>query len=150
MTDRSEPGTITEEIFFPYSPALIWSMIADSAHLSRWLLPNDFQPRVGHEFEFRAPPRPGWHGITRCKVLVCEPQRRLAYTWTNEHLDTVVDWRVVPAQGGTRLRLKHFGFQGAEALEVMAMLAKGWGSTLLRERLPAAAAEVAALEASSS
>ena len=35
---------------------------------------NDFQPVVGHTFNFRATPMPHWNGVTDCQVLVVEPR----------------------------------------------------------------------------
>jgi hypothetical protein len=40
---------------------------------------NDFQPVVGHRFNFRATPMPNWNGLIDCEVLVVEPNSRLSY-----------------------------------------------------------------------
>jgi uncharacterized protein YndB with AHSA1/START domain len=42
---------------------------------------NDFQPVVGHKFNFRATSMPNWNGVTDCQVLVVEPNERLSYSW---------------------------------------------------------------------
>jgi uncharacterized protein YndB with AHSA1/START domain len=42
---------------------------------------NDFQPVVGHRFNFRATPMPHWNGVTDCEVLIVEPNKRLSYSW---------------------------------------------------------------------
>ena len=42
---------------------------------------NDFQPVVGHRFQFRATPQPHWNGVIDCEVLVVEPYQRLSYSW---------------------------------------------------------------------
>jgi uncharacterized protein YndB with AHSA1/START domain len=42
---------------------------------------NDFQPVVGHKFNFRARPMAHWNGATDCQVLVVEPHKRLSYSW---------------------------------------------------------------------
>ena len=44
--------------------------------LAEWLFPNDFEPRVGHQFTFRVPanPKMNFEGLTvRCQVLECDP-----------------------------------------------------------------------------
>jgi hypothetical protein len=35
---------------------------------------NDFQPVVGHRFDFRAVPVAQWTGVTDCEVLIVEPR----------------------------------------------------------------------------
>jgi uncharacterized protein YndB with AHSA1/START domain len=43
---------------------------------------NDFQPVVGHRFNFRAEPMRQWNGGTDCEVLVVKPYERLSYSWS--------------------------------------------------------------------
>jgi hypothetical protein len=43
---------------------------------------NDFQPVVGHKFNFRAAPMRHRNGVTDCQVLVVEPYERLSYSWS--------------------------------------------------------------------
>jgi hypothetical protein len=33
---------------------------------------SDFQPVVGHKFQFRSEPTPHWNGVTDCEVVVVE------------------------------------------------------------------------------
>jgi len=37
--------------------------------MADWLMPNDFQPRLGHKFQFRTKPAPGFDGIVNCEVV---------------------------------------------------------------------------------
>jgi len=71
---------------------------------------NDFEPVVGHQFQFRSTPVPQWNGIIDSKVLVVEPNKKLAYTWGTLGLESVVSWTLVATGGGTLLRLEHSGF----------------------------------------
>jgi uncharacterized protein YndB with AHSA1/START domain len=88
---------------------------------------NDFRPVVGHRFNFRAEPMPGWDGIVHCEVLEVEPHQRLRYSWRGgARLDTVVTWTLqATAAGGTRLRLDHSGFTSQDAFAFEG-LGKGW------------------------
>ena len=43
---------------------------------------NDFEPVVGHRFNFRAKPQGGWNGVTDCVVLEVETPTRLVYSWS--------------------------------------------------------------------
>ena len=112
---------------YPFPPERVWRALTDSAAIGDWLMPNDFKPVVGHKFQFRAKPQPGWDGIVTCEVIEVEPPRSLAYTWTsNAGLDTVVRYTLVPVAGGTRLTLDHTGFRGAKALMISFMMGSGW------------------------
>ena len=108
------------------SPAEVWHALTDSATLSKWMLfkSNDFQPVVGHVFQFRE--APGWDGIVDCEVIEVDEPRRLAYTWVSDQVgpsnlkqSTVVVWTLSEAEGGvTRLRLEQSGFDSAAKQEI--------------------------------
>jgi uncharacterized protein YndB with AHSA1/START domain len=125
-------GDLHFEAVYPHPPERVWQAITDSAELSQWLMPNDFQPRLGHKFQFRSRPAPGWDGVVNCEVIELDPPRRLAYTWRSSKLDTVVSFTLEPAPGGTRLHLEHKGFAGAS--EIMIILGNGW-KKMVEERL---------------
>ncbi len=40
----------------------VWRAITDPVRLARWLLENDFEPRVGHRFTLREAPTAQWRG----------------------------------------------------------------------------------------
>jgi uncharacterized protein YndB with AHSA1/START domain len=48
---------------YPHPPAKVWRVLITREHLARWLMQNDFEPRVGHKFQFRSKPVGGWDGI---------------------------------------------------------------------------------------
>jgi len=114
------------EATYPHPIEKVWRAITDPEAISRWLMQNDFQPRVGHHFRFTAPPQPGWDGIVNCEVLTVEPPTRLAYSWRGGPLDTVVTISLSPDAGGTRLVLEHTGFRGPKALMVSLIMGRGW------------------------
>jgi uncharacterized protein YndB with AHSA1/START domain len=65
---------------YPHPPEKVWRALTDSAALARWLMPNNFEPKVGHKFQFKVGPQPGWRGFVDCEVLEVEEPRRLSYT----------------------------------------------------------------------
>jgi uncharacterized protein YndB with AHSA1/START domain len=65
----------------PHPPEKIWRALTHGPLIEEWLMKNDFQPVVGHTFNFRATPMPHWNGVTDCQVLVVEPYERLSYSW---------------------------------------------------------------------
>ena len=126
------------EMVYPHPPERVWRALTDSAELSQWLMANDFQPRLGNKFQFRAKPQPGWRGIVDCEVTEIDEPRRLSYTWGGEpgKPTTTVTWTLEAVEGGTRLRLEHKGFQGLGGWLLAGMLGSGWGR-MLREKIPA-------------
>ena len=90
-----------------------------SAHrkplLAQWIMNNDFEPVVGHKFQFRAEPMPNWNGIVDCEVLIVDPLQRLSYNWgvggSESGLQWVVLWTLTPAEGGTHIRMEQSGFR---------------------------------------
>lgn len=66
---------------------------------------NDFEPVVGHRFDFRA----DW-GSVECQVLAVEPNRTLSYTWCAYDLKSVVTLTLTPTSTGTHLRVEQAGF----------------------------------------
>jgi uncharacterized protein YndB with AHSA1/START domain len=107
-------NTIQREILIPQSREQVWQALTDSAALAEWMYPNDFEPRVGHNFTFRVPPNPkvGFEGVViECKVLECQPPSRLTYSWSGGAIvDTRVSYRLEPDGEGTRLIFEHSGF----------------------------------------
>jgi len=75
---------------------------------------NDFQPVVGHRFNFRSTPVPGWNGVIDCEVMVVAPNSRLSYTWGTMGMKSVVAWTLTPTKDGTHVRMEHSGFRSEE------------------------------------
>jgi uncharacterized protein YndB with AHSA1/START domain len=124
-----------EEIY-PYPRERVWHALTSSEAIADWLMPNDFRPVVGHRFEMRTKPAPGFDGIVKCEVTIVEPPARLAYTWRGGGIDTVVTFTLEAVDQGTRLRLVHSGFSGLRGWMVSRILGKGWRTSILRQRLP--------------
>jgi uncharacterized protein YndB with AHSA1/START domain len=139
---RNAPGdldAIDLEVTYPYPVERVWRALTDPRALAAWLMPNDFAARVSHEFTFRSDPVPGWDGVVHCRVLACEPPRRLVYSWhgVTDLPETTVSFQLDPVAEGTRLRLLHSGFAADPALgPIRDILAGGWSSRLLAVTLP--------------
>lgn len=118
------------EFVYPHPPEKVWRAIADPKVLGSWLMDNDLQPVVGHTFQFRSKPQPGWNGIVDCKVVEADPPRTLAYTWAGSWGESLVRWTLTPEGGGTRLTLVHSGFQGIRGVLLSFMMGAGWKKKL--------------------
>jgi uncharacterized protein YndB with AHSA1/START domain len=129
--------SIERSVVYDHPVERVWRALTDRDALAQWLMPNDFEPRVGHRFQFRTEPQPGFDGIVYCEVIELEPPRTLAITWRGGPIDTVARWTLEPLDGGaTRMRFEQRGFEGARGLLVKRILAGGWGR-MYEQRLPA-------------
>jgi uncharacterized protein YndB with AHSA1/START domain len=129
-------ASIEVDQFLARPPGRVWAALTDPVLLARWLMPNDFKPVVGHVFTFRteAVPQQGFDGIVHCEVLDLEPPRLMRFSWRGGGLDTVVSWSLVPEGAGTRLLIRHDGFDDADPGQrtVMGILGGGWRGHLVR------------------
>ena len=109
--------SVVVERRMPHSLDKVWRAITQSPLLEDWLMANDFEPRVGHRFNFRMAPMEGWNGVTDCEVLSVEPQRELSYTWNASGAEaatgikTIVKWTLEPVDGGVLVRMEQSGFR---------------------------------------
>lgn len=125
---------IRHRLFFPHPPEAVWEYLTNSELMELWLMKNDFQPAVGHEFQFRTNPIPKmeFDGIVYCKVLELVPAKRLVYSWKggpsadSRTLDSLVVWTLTPAADGTELILEHSGFTDLVNIHMYDAMNAGW------------------------
>ena len=48
----------------PHPPEKIWRALTQAHLIEQWLMKNDFEPRLGAEFTFRAKPMGDWDGTS--------------------------------------------------------------------------------------
>ncbi len=129
-------AAIEVDQFLSQPPERVWQALTDPALLARWLMPNDFQAAVGHQFTFRTEPVPqhGFDGIVHCRVLDLDPPRLLRFSWRSGVLDTVVSWRLVPEGTGTRLLITQDGFDDGDPAQrvTLGILGGGWRGHLVK------------------
>jgi uncharacterized protein YndB with AHSA1/START domain len=143
--------TIQREIRFPQPRERVWQAIAQSAALAEWMFPNDFEPRVGHEFTFKVPPNPkvNFDGLTvNCEVLECEPPKLLAFSWSvaGPVGNSRVSFELDPDGDGTRLRFEHSGFDVSLPMGEQAFKGAEFGWTKMLGQLSTVVAGSAAGE----
>jgi uncharacterized protein YndB with AHSA1/START domain len=107
----SNTHTLVIEKELPHAPEKIWRALTQGPLIKEWLMDNDFEPVVGHKFNFRSTPVPNWDGLINSQVLVVEPHKKLSYSWSSMGLDSVVLWTLEATTGGTLLRMEHSGFR---------------------------------------
>ncbi len=118
------PAAIEVDQFIGHPPSRVWRVLTDRDLLARWLMPNDFEPRIGHAFQFDA----GSHGTVQCRVLALEAPKLLRISWQNDPLDTVVTWRLEPEGTGTRMFIEQTGFNISDPFQKAAfdVMGDGW------------------------
>lgn len=124
---------IRHEWIYEQSPNEVWEYLTQVELIALWLMPNNFEPIVGHEFQFqtKAMPTLDLDGIFHCKVLEIEPYRKLSYSWKGGSgngtftLDTICVWKLEPYKNGTKLKLKHSGF-GEHNTDIFIGMTAGW------------------------
>jgi uncharacterized protein YndB with AHSA1/START domain len=114
MTNTAPTRSLVIEREVPHSAEKIWRALTQGPLIEEWLMKNDFQPEVGHRFNFRSTPVPNWDGVINAEVLVVEPPSRLSYSWATMGSTSVVTWTLTPAKDGTHLRMEQTGFRSEQ------------------------------------
>jgi uncharacterized protein YndB with AHSA1/START domain len=127
-------NSIKHQYFFPQGPEMVWEYLTRAELMELWLMPNDFLPIVGHDFQFRIKPMPqlDFDGIVYCKVLEIAPHQRLSYSWRSGpgngkiEIDSIVSWKLVPKDDGTELFLDHSSFKELGNINMFSAMNDGW------------------------
>jgi uncharacterized protein YndB with AHSA1/START domain len=128
---------IKQSWFFNQSPQEVWDYLTKPELIEQWLMKSDFQPIVGHKFEFIHVPKneSNYAGITNCEVLEVKPFTKLSYSWQGTTKDgsrtfnSKIVWTLVPKESGTELHLQHNGFT---LLEDVLAHSTGWNICVKR------------------
>ncbi len=128
---------IKNEWVYEQPPNEVWKYLAEPELITLWLMPNNFKPMLGYEFQFTTKPIPSLDldGIFYCKVLEIIPFQKLIYSWKGGSgngvftLDTVVEWTLEKHGKGTTLFLKQSGFKETN-LAIFTGMTSGWQTNI--------------------
>ena len=126
----SHPLAIEHEAVYPHSPERVWRALVDPTELAAWLMPNDFAPEVGREFKLET--GADEIGTIEAEVLEIDEPRVLRCRWSGVFGDTQVTFELTPEGDGTRLRVRHDGWDDPPAAE-RAGFDDGWKQKLDKE-----------------
>ena len=124
--DRAMSGAFVSQSPIRTRRTVSGSPFTDPVALAAWLMPNDFQPVVGHRFTSSTSPRPASTASVHCEVLTVEPLHHLSFQlawWSDRHH---VSFSLEAVARGTQLTLEQLGFAGVAARSVGWMLGHGW------------------------
>jgi uncharacterized protein YndB with AHSA1/START domain len=129
------PRAIEVDQFYAHPPERVWHALTTPELMARWLMqPTGFAPVVGTRFTFRGQPMPsvGFSGDVVCEVIAVVAGERLALSWADAHSDKptawVVTWTLQPEGSGTRVILRHSGFDPDDVIQQRSrtMMGNGW------------------------
>jgi uncharacterized protein YndB with AHSA1/START domain len=127
--------SLTLSLDFQYTTTIekLWSALTVSSKLAKWVanihtgqpMENDFNPVVGHRFQFRTQPNEYWDGIIEGEVLTVDAPNRVSYTWASGGEKHTITWTLQDlGDGKVNLHLEHTGISNEPALNGAKY---GWG-----------------------
>jgi uncharacterized protein YndB with AHSA1/START domain len=131
---------IKREILIDAPVAKVWEHITDSNKIAGWLMPNDFEPKLGKEFALDC----NEQGKISCVVKEIVPFQKLVYGFKSKvtKVETLVTITLTKEGRGTRLTLVHSGWDALPPGEqgIADLFGDGWGGSLakLQKQIPAA------------
>ncbi len=126
--------------FYPHPVETIWECLTNPDLLKQWSLASTgFKAEVGFKWMEQSKPRPkmDWDGKMYFEVLEVVPLEKLSYSFKGGStkgtpaegfysLDTVVNWILIPKDGGTELHLEQTGFNGMKNYISSFIMEIGW------------------------
>lgn len=135
MTETADLRVIEIDQFYPHPPQRVWRALTTPELMARWLMqPSGFAPVVGTRFSFHGQPMPsvGFSGEIACEVIEVIEGQQLAISWADARSDQlsawVVTWTLHPEGTGTRVILRHSGFDPDDIVQQRSrtMMGNGW------------------------
>lgn len=93
------------------SPEEVWAALTEPQLLAAWLAEAEFEATVGGKVHLVWPGQGEMHGA----VTVLRAHGELEYSWHEPSGSSLLRFEVEPAQGGSTLRLLHFGTSPKDA-----------------------------------
>lgn len=87
----------------------VWDTVSTAEGIASWFMPNDFQPKVGHEFHVQSP-----FGPSPCKVMELDAPHRLSFSWDTD--GWFISFILKELDGKTEFTLIHGGWKEPETI----------------------------------
>lgn len=87
----------------------VWDTVSTAEGIATWFMPNDFQPKVGHEFHVQSP-----FGPSPCKVTELDAPHRLSFSWDTD--GWFISFILKELEGKTEFTLIHGGWKEPETI----------------------------------
>ncbi|MBC6971421.1 SRPBCC domain-containing protein [Bacillus sp. Xin] len=79
MNQQNTLQDITQTVLFEAPIQKVWNVVSTAEGIASWFMPNDFEPKVGHEFHVQSP-----FGPSPCKVLEIDEPHHLSFSWDTD------------------------------------------------------------------
>lgn len=79
MDQQNTLQDIKQTVIFEAPIQKVWNVVSTSEGITSWFMPNDFEPKVGHEFHVQSP-----FGPSPCKVLEIDEPYHLSFSWDTD------------------------------------------------------------------
>lgn len=87
----------------------VWDTVSTAQGIASWFMPNDFQPKVGHEFHVQSP-----FGPSPCKVTELDAPHRLSFSWDTD--GWFISFLLKEVDGKTEFTLIHGGWKEPDTI----------------------------------
>ncbi len=87
----------------------VWDTVSTAEGIATWFMPNDFQPKVGHEFHVQSP-----FGPSPCKVMELDAPHRLSFSWDTD--GWFISFILKEVDGKTEFTLIHGGWKEPDTI----------------------------------
>ncbi|PDZ13169.1 hypothetical protein CON70_01820 [Bacillus pseudomycoides] len=124
MDQQNTLQDIKQTVIFEAPIQKVWNAVSTSEGIASWFMPNDFEPKVGHEFHVQSP-----FGPSPCKVLEIDEPHRLSFSWDTD--GWVVSFILKDLGDKTEFTLIHGGWKQADTILPKA----NEKSSIIRERM---------------
>ena len=131
--------TIEKTLFLKAPPDHVWKFLTDKNKLALWFHEGE-ENLVADGTYALVTNSLGKEGSRLCwgNIIEFDPPKKLVHTFTHGELDgveTICQWTLIAADGGTVLRLKHSGFELAkDGFKAAADHDVGWDEHFTRLR----------------
>ena len=100
---------ITQTIILNAPIQKVWDKVSTSEGIASWFMPNDFEPKVGHEFHIQSP-----FGPSPCKVLEIDEPNKLSFSWDTD--GWIVSFILKELGDKTEFTLIHGGWKESDTI----------------------------------
>lgn len=100
---------IKHTVIFSAPIQKVWDTVSTSEGIASWFMPNDFQPKLGHEFHLQSP-----FGPSPCKVVELDAPNRISFTWDTD--GWIVSFILKELDDKTEFTIIHGGWKQPDAI----------------------------------
>lgn len=116
----------------------VWGYLTDSKKLEKWLMPNDFEPKLNKKFNLKCTGHKGSKQIIECELLEIVEYKKLVFSWYSEEigLNTKVTIDLIEVDDGVLITLTHSGWDKLDPKlkHIRDEYDNGWGN-FIKEKL---------------